>query len=252
VYASFPSPQLVPRDVVFGKFASVGGAKESWTAPVYILTADFADALPADEDQMPPDGNPHPFPGELQQHNNNMFVNPQFPEIGWDAVENLGQGMQGEQAAGLGQQGGWHQVDQVVDQVIEEQEAQGVLQEMQESMVLNLSDSSSSSVNMMEIQPQQQNNNMQVLYNELNIGMVQIVFGPVLPPEMLCARAFQLALPSLCSRVVPEIIKRAPFGFLNKLSGIALSAVQFQREDSRKVCTQKQWSLSWSSGGNEE
>ncbi|KAM0886498.1 hypothetical protein ACQ4PT_029612 [Festuca glaucescens] len=67
----------------------VGGAKESWTAPVYILTAEFAEALPADEDQMPPDGNPHPFPGELQP-NNNIFVNPQFPEIGWDAVQDFG------------------------------------------------------------------------------------------------------------------------------------------------------------------
>ncbi|KAM0838319.1 hypothetical protein ACQ4PT_061057 [Festuca glaucescens] len=77
-------------------FASVGGVKELWTAPVYILTVDFADALLADEDQMPPDGNPHPFPGELQP-NNNIFVNPQFPEIGWDAVENLGQDHQGGQ-----------------------------------------------------------------------------------------------------------------------------------------------------------
>jgi hypothetical protein len=96
VYASFPSPQLVPRDVVFGKFATVGGVKESWTAPVYILTAEFAEALPADEDQMPPDGNPHPFPGELQA-NNNMFVNPQFPEIGWDAVQDVGHDQQGNQ-----------------------------------------------------------------------------------------------------------------------------------------------------------
>jgi hypothetical protein len=29
VYASFPSLQLVPRDVVLGKFASVGGVRES-------------------------------------------------------------------------------------------------------------------------------------------------------------------------------------------------------------------------------
>jgi hypothetical protein len=43
----------VPRDVVFGKFATVGGVKESRTAPVYILTAEFADALPGDEDPMP-------------------------------------------------------------------------------------------------------------------------------------------------------------------------------------------------------
>jgi hypothetical protein len=105
---------------------------------------------------------------------------------------------------------------------------------------------------MMEIQPQQQNNNMQVLYNELNIGMVQTVFGPVLPPEMLCASAFKLVLPSLCSRVIPEIITRAPFGFLTKLSGIPLSAAQFQRKDRRKVGAQQQGSLSWSSGGNDD
>jgi hypothetical protein len=48
--------------VVIGKFSTVGGVRESWTADVYILTADFADALPADEDHMPLDGNPHPLP----------------------------------------------------------------------------------------------------------------------------------------------------------------------------------------------
>jgi hypothetical protein len=29
VYASFTSPQLVPRDVVFGRYATVGGVKET-------------------------------------------------------------------------------------------------------------------------------------------------------------------------------------------------------------------------------
>jgi hypothetical protein len=66
----------VSRDVVFGRFASIGGAKESWSAPMYILTADFADTLPADEDPMPPNGNPHPLPGQLQHDNGNMFVQP--------------------------------------------------------------------------------------------------------------------------------------------------------------------------------
>jgi hypothetical protein len=65
VYAAFPSPALVPRDVVFGRFASVGGVKDSWTVPLYILTAEFAEELPANEDPMPPDGNPHPLPGNL-------------------------------------------------------------------------------------------------------------------------------------------------------------------------------------------
>jgi hypothetical protein len=83
VYASFPSIASVPRDVVFGKFGTMGGVRESWTAAIYILTAEFADALPADEDQMPLDGNPHPLPGQLLNNLNlNMFVMPPFPEIG--------------------------------------------------------------------------------------------------------------------------------------------------------------------------
>jgi hypothetical protein len=86
VYASFPSPAFVPRDVVFGKYASVGGVRSSWTTALYILIADFADELLADEDQMPLDGNPHPLPGHLLP-NMNLFVGPQFPELGWDAVQ---------------------------------------------------------------------------------------------------------------------------------------------------------------------
>jgi hypothetical protein len=50
VYAAFPSVQAVPRDVVFGQYANVGGVRQSWTAACYVLTADFADAMPADED----------------------------------------------------------------------------------------------------------------------------------------------------------------------------------------------------------
>jgi hypothetical protein len=50
VYASFPSPALVPRDVVFGRYGDQGPVRESWTAPCYVLSTDFADVLPPDED----------------------------------------------------------------------------------------------------------------------------------------------------------------------------------------------------------
>ncbi|KAM0838317.1 hypothetical protein ACQ4PT_061055 [Festuca glaucescens] len=192
--------------------ATFGGVKESWTAPVYILTADFADALPADEDQMPPDGNPHPFLGKLQP-NNNIFVNPQFPEIGWDAVENLGQDHQGD----------WNQMEEV----------QEVLEEMQESMVINMSDSSSSSVNMIEVQQQQ--GNMQMLYNVLNIGMVHTVIGPALPPEMVCAHALELVLPSLYGKLIPEAKIVSPFAFLKKLSGVSLSVIALDLGDKQHI-----------------
>ena len=66
VYASFPDNQLVACDVVVRQFANVGGVVVSWTASVFILTADYAEQLPPDEDVMAFGGNPHPMPGELQ------------------------------------------------------------------------------------------------------------------------------------------------------------------------------------------
>jgi hypothetical protein len=62
VHASFPSPQLVPRDIVFGDYALFRGVRRGWTACCLILSANFADIMPADEDPMPLDGNPHPLP----------------------------------------------------------------------------------------------------------------------------------------------------------------------------------------------
>jgi hypothetical protein len=90
IYASFTSLALVPRDIVFGNYANMGGTKESWTAPCYVLTANFVDILPPDEDQMPPNGNPHPLPGYLMNADNN-FVMPQFPELGWNDIVDVHQ-----------------------------------------------------------------------------------------------------------------------------------------------------------------
>jgi hypothetical protein len=61
----------------------VGGVKDSWIVPLFILTADFAEALPTDEDPMPIDGNPHPMSGNLHQFEH-LFVSAQYPEIGWN------------------------------------------------------------------------------------------------------------------------------------------------------------------------
>ena len=46
VYASFPSPQLVPRDVVFRNYSNLGAVRESWTTACYILSAEFAEVFP--------------------------------------------------------------------------------------------------------------------------------------------------------------------------------------------------------------
>ncbi|KAM0844984.1 hypothetical protein ACQ4PT_056693 [Festuca glaucescens] len=85
VYATFPSPAQVPRDVVFRqpKVARFSGLRHPWTAPVYILSVEHAGVHPADEDPMPLVGNPHPLPGNLQPDNLN-FVQPEYPEVGWN------------------------------------------------------------------------------------------------------------------------------------------------------------------------
>jgi hypothetical protein len=85
LYATFPSPSQVPRDVVFRqpKVARFARLRHSWTALVYILSAEMADVHPADEDPMPLDGNPHPLPGNMQPNNVNVAL-PEFPEVGWN------------------------------------------------------------------------------------------------------------------------------------------------------------------------
>jgi hypothetical protein len=90
VLASYPSAATVPRDVVFGRYANLGAARESWTAPCYILNGVFADIVAPDEDPMPFDGNPHPLPGQLLP-NNNLFVLPHYPKLGWHVDSNVQQ-----------------------------------------------------------------------------------------------------------------------------------------------------------------
>ncbi|KAM0919316.1 hypothetical protein ACQ4PT_008244 [Festuca glaucescens] len=112
VYATFPSPSQVPRDVVFRqpKVARYAGLRHSWTAPVYILSAEMADVHPADEDPMPLDGNPHPLSGNLQPNNVN-FVLPEYPEVGWNVppVELVPPAQNDQQPMQQGGDAGWDQ-----------------------------------------------------------------------------------------------------------------------------------------------
>jgi hypothetical protein len=184
VYASFPSPALVPRDGVFGQYASVGGIRKSWTVALYILTADFADALRADEDQMPPDGNPHPLLGHLML-NPNLFVVPQYPEIGWDVIQ------QPEIPLPGGQQDNVQQMD-----------VQGEEQE-KESMIMNPSQNSVSSVN------------FQLDQQLLQVGYVATVtFGPVLPPDLYWKRMMQFVVPECLKKDVCRPLSVTPFSSL--------------------------------------
>ncbi|KAM0912257.1 hypothetical protein ACQ4PT_012946 [Festuca glaucescens] len=182
VYAAFSSPAVVPRDVVFGRFATVGGVKDSWNVPLFILTAEFAEELPADEDPMPPDGNPHPMPGNLQQFHH-MFVPPQYPEIGWNMVPMeqgpMGQNNHNQHHQDM-QQPGMHDEEQLQPQ---EEEQDVVVQFMQHL------DS--------PIVPQQLKG--------------RVIYGPIIPPEMQWAKLFENMIPQLLSASIPLSLQLSPF-----------------------------------------
>jgi hypothetical protein len=151
--------------------------------PFHFLSAEFADALPADEDQMPPDGNPHPLPGQLVL-NPNMFVAPQFPEIGWDFIQ-----QQEVPQQHVPQHDNVHHMDNQ--------------EEVQESMVLNPSQNSVLSVN------------FQFEQQLLQVGFVSIVtFGPALPPELYWKRLLEFALPDFMTKQVFQSMSLSPFNSL--------------------------------------
>lgn len=129
VYASFPEPILVPRSVVFNDYSEWGGARVSWTAACYVLGANFADQMLEDEDHMPLDGNPYSMPGELL-HEPHNFVLPPYPAVGWNDVPAPAQQQNNE---GNHEEGNWEQEVPVAEEVVS-----------QESMVLNISESSGS------------------------------------------------------------------------------------------------------------
>jgi hypothetical protein len=86
---------------------------------------------------MPPDGNPHPMPG-------NMFVRPKFPVIGWNMAP-MEQGPMGQHN---------HQHDDMQEHDLQDEVQQQVQEfdqdiEEAESMVLVPSDNSRDLVNML-------------------------------------------------------------------------------------------------------
>jgi hypothetical protein len=46
--------------LIISEGSTVGATGNSWTVPVFVLDSHLNDIEPADEDQIPPNGNPHP------------------------------------------------------------------------------------------------------------------------------------------------------------------------------------------------
>jgi hypothetical protein len=177
IFITFDSSASVPRDIVFGNYANIGDLKETWTAPCYVMGAEFADALPADEDQMPPDGNPHPLPGNLVAPNN-MVVLPPFPQLGWNNAPLHGEQVQHDQPGDEAQ----------MQQEVVPQE-QPVEQVVDDSIVVDLSVAEGADADMEEgevNQPIMEVAAFQQLVDHIHILHVELVhIGPMLPPHMV-------------------------------------------------------------------
>ena len=211
VFASFPEDVLVPRDVVFMDYAAWGGARVSWTAPLYILGANFAEQMPQDEDWMPINGNPHPVPGvpfpELPP-----FNLPAYPALGWNAVpppppepviievaeDNWGNGQ-----------------DNVEPEPVQDQESMVVDLSAQPSSatdqdppVIVVEDDLSEAPVLPLVNEDAANNWAIVVYQppavREEIVLPAMPFGPPLPPELVWRRSFESLLQAPVVFAVPN------------------------------------------------
>jgi hypothetical protein len=182
VFASYPSAATVPRDVVFGRYANIGAARESWTAPCYVLNTAFADIIPLDEDHMPFDGNPHPLPGNLVPINN-MLVLPHYPELGWNVNPN---------------QEPEHEPEVIFEEDVQDNMQEPVEEMVVDSIVLNPSNASAAQ----HFDGEEVNQNLHMGHNHLQVGIVRTFIGPALPPSLLWERNFKSSVFSLIANEV--------------------------------------------------
>jgi hypothetical protein len=191
--------------VVFMDYATYGGAKVSWTAPCYILGANFADQMPEDEDPMPLDGNPHPLPGELVPDVHN-FVLPPYPALGWNDLPPIPPPVPDHVDHDNWGHDHW---GDVAEQHVEQKDENNQPVQDQESMVIDQPIFLDSEVQMNApvivevVVPQQFDANAWAIvpyqppliqFDRIIVGAVRVVYGLVLPPELAWRRTFETLL----------------------------------------------------------
>ena len=238
-YVSFPAPSLVPRDVVYREYTNFGGARISWTAPVYIMSTDFANVLPADEDPMPLDGNPHPMPGENPPPQP-FWAMPPYPALGWNAVP-PGHDQGHHEAANAWAQNmnnnvGWGPWEEPAQQP-EPAPVQDPIAQDQNSIIRNPSLESDGDDDMAEVQQPMLNIHPVGPLDLINLGIVRVFYGPVLPPAMIWERSFKSLLPEFAIWNVPCWLPRIclppmPVKFDSDLEQRWLFAVNINKRSS--------------------
>lgn len=62
----------IPRSLLICEGSLVGENGSSWSIPIFILSSQLNDIGAGDEDQIPPNGNPHPVNGFFLNVNDNQ------------------------------------------------------------------------------------------------------------------------------------------------------------------------------------
>ena len=177
--------------------------------------------LPADEDPMPFDGNPHPLPGNLQHHEGD-FVVPQYPELGWNIppvqiqADNAHHDME------------HNAPDEAWEQAIEQQDSGSDVLDNSDNSVNNLM------VNMMQFESD-------TLQSKISTDIVwpwvlhnPQLYGPVLPPAMLIEKLLQVLVPKIVlDRISLEAMPHCHFSWLTVYPS-AKECGTFQFTASRK------------------
>ena len=205
-------------------YAAYGGARVSWTVPLYILGANFAEQMPQDEDWMPLNGNPHPFPGvpfpELPP-----FNLPAYPALGWNAVPPPPPEPVINEVA-EDNWGNWQ--DNVEPEPVQDQESMVVDLSAQPSSaadqdppVIVVEDDLSEAPVVPLVNEDAANNWAIVVYQpptvREEIALPVIPFGPPLPPDMIWRRSFESLLQAPVAFSVPRPV------LLQPLSPVVLS-----------------------------
>jgi hypothetical protein len=129
--------------------------------------------------------------------NNNLFVLPQYPELGWNINPEH------------------HVPENHHDNIFEEVEDN--MQDQEEEMVVDyiVLNPSNASANLQNVQGEV-NQGMVLGHNVVQVSMVRTVFGPVLRPVMIWERNFQSTVFSLVSSEIPCSLPLLQFAWLQK------------------------------------
>ena len=154
---------------------------------------------------MPLDGNPHPMPGGNPPPQP-FWAMPPYPALGWNAVppghDQGHSAATNDWAQNRNEEDGWGPWEEPAQQ-LDPAPVQDPIAQDQNSMILNPSLDSGGDDDMAEVQQPMINLHHVGPLDPINLGIVRVFFGPILPPAMIWERSFKSLLPEFAVLNVP-------------------------------------------------